>query len=706
MSYRVAVANPTRMEMSRMESSARRHRPYALGVDVGGTFTDVALLDQESGSWWIHKVPTEPASIESGIVRGIAEIIELPGIRAQDAAVIRHGTTIATNAILESGGAKTCLITSTGFGHVLEIGRHDMPRDANVYSWVKPTRPVRPRDVIEVPERTFVGGDRQPPTTEAIAAMLSAIESRQPESVAICLINSYLSPANELLLKEAIGRARPDLPVSCSHEIVALYGEYERAMATVLNAYVKPLVQGYLGKLEARLGEAGFECPITYMQSNGGVIARAAAETQALRMALSGPAAAVSGASDAARATGWDNTISIDIGGTSADIAVATGGSVATTTEASIGAWPVGVPILDITTIGAGGGSIASVSLTGSLTVGPQSAGAVPGPACYGRGGVRPTVTDAQVVLGRIPASVAGGRLSLDRDAATEAIEHHVARPLGVDVIEAAEAIIQIVNLNMSTAMRSVSVERGLDPRDYAIIAGGGGGALHAAELAESLGMSRVLVPPSPGVLAAVGLLAAPAKSDFSETMLMRSHDWDHAAVCTAVDRARDKALARRGDQAGLAAGGPEDVVSLHMRYVGQGHELAVQLAGAMVPSTPPAAIFEQFHEVHRQINGFSVPDAPVELVAVHYSAVDPSQVTRPRRLVRTAAGVAAPQTQVVSGGVARSFAVFDRKDLAPGWSYSSPALVLQEDCTVYVPPDWSCQVDSADNLIIEKDNI
>ena len=505
---------------------------YALAIDVGGTFTDIVLLNLSTGEVQLLKTPSTPDDPSHGFMTGIAQILEANGVAHSQVRRIFHGTTIATNAILEGKGTPVGVLVSEGFKYVLEIGRHSMARLANPHVWVKPERPVPPERVLEIPERTAFDGEVINTLDEA--AVLSAaghFRSEGIESLAVSLTHSYANPANEQRVRELVQESFPEAHLSLSSEVLPVFREYERTITTVLNAYVMPRVSYYIENLDRDLRGQGVEAPLLIMKSNGGVIGAETAVRQPVHTALSGPAAGVMSAVDVATKTGIEDCISFDMGGTSTDVSLISGRTPTITMKGELGDWPVQLPMLDIATIGAGGGSIAWLTAAGNLNVGPRSAGAVPGPVCYGLGGTEPTVTDANLVLGRIDESIAGGALRLDVESARKAIREKIAAPLGLDLHRAAHGILQIVNYNMMGAIRNVSVERGLDPRNFALVAFGGAGPMHSISVARLLDMTTVIAPPNPGVASAYGLLVADFQNDYARTSVQKPPSYDIQAM-------------------------------------------------------------------------------------------------------------------------------------------------------------------------------
>src|SRR5215468_2654317 len=440
-------------------STALADPALAVAVDIGGTFTDIALYDAKSGQIWRAKTPSVPSDPSQAFLTGMRLALEEAGLSAPTLGRVLHGTTVATNMILEGKGARTALVTTEGFRHVLTIGRQDIPRRANYLAWVKPARPVPASRVLEVSERIGSGGVVVEPLDEqSVREAAKACRSLGVEAVAVCLLHSFANPAHERRVAEILRETLPGIAVTASCDVLPVVREYERSLATVLNAIVMPGVATYVGRIESRLADEQVSAPLLLMQSNGGVAGGATIRRAPALTALSGPAAGVVGARDVAAACGIKDVITVDIGGTSADICLIKDGRIALTQQGHVGEWPLPLPMVDMVTIGAGGGSIAKVE-AGTLTVGPQSAGADPGPAAYGRGGARATVTDAHVILGHLPAKLLGGRMALDVEAAASVVDREVATPLGLDLAAAARGMLSILDHNMVGAVRIVSVE-------------------------------------------------------------------------------------------------------------------------------------------------------------------------------------------------------------------------------------------------------
>jgi N-methylhydantoinase A len=673
---------------------------HAVALDVGGTFTDVALVDEATGRLWVTKTPTTPHDPSAGFVAGVDKALRLAGLDAASLRHILHGTTTATNAILESKGVATGLLTTAGFRDVLEIGRHDIPRRANMFAWVKPARPVAPELIFEIDGRVSVDGEELAPLDEAgVRAAARRLREAGVDSVAVCFLHSYADAGHERRARELLRAEHPACAVSLSSEVLPVFREFERSMGTVLNAYVQPLVGRYVARLAERLHARGVAAPLSIMKSNGGVIGADVVRTQAIHTALSGPAAGVIGARRVGEAAGFHDLISVDVGGTSADVCLVRGGEAEVTVEGRVGAWPLHVPMIDIHTIGAGGGSIARVTGDGTLTVGPDSAGAQPGPVCYGSGGEEPTVTDAHLVLGRIPSHLLGGEIPLDVERARRAIEERVARPLALSVAAAAQGILDIVNNNMVGALRLVSVERGYDPRDFALVPFGGAGPLHGADLAVLLGMRTVVVPRYPGVLSTFGLLGTEVRNDYARTRLQKPPDYDLGAVAAVYGELEGQAQAWLAAE-GVAPAGRRIVRLADLRYRHQGFELTVPWPEHDLAVDPLVA---RFHERHRRLYTYALPDAQVEIVTLRVAATGRVRRFTLPALARRGPARGRPERRRVYFGSAgwKTCPCLDRERLGVGAVVRGPAVVEQLDATTVVPPGYRGTVDRVGNLVM-----
>jgi len=678
---------------------------YSVAVDVGGTFTDIVLCDNATNAQWVHKTPSTPSDPSVGFMTGMTEILAANGVDANDVGRILHGTTIATNSVLENRGAPVGLLVTEGFRYVLEIARHGTPRLANPNSWVKPMRPVRPRDCLEVSERTAFDGEVLAPLDEEAVRKAARHFAREGvTAVAVAFLHSYANPIHERRAREILREELPDVAVSLSSEVLPVYREYERAITTVLNAYVTPRVSTYIENLQNSLRALGSSASLSIMKSNGGIIGADTAVQQPVYTALSGPAAGVMATLQIAEATGVENCISFDMGGTSTDVSLVQGRQPGLTLNGRLGDWPVQLPMLDIATIGCGGGSIAEVSPYGSLTVGPASAGADPGPACYGRGANLPTVTDANLTLGRVSSSIAGGHLTLDAEAAANAIREAVASPLGMDLPTAASGILQIANNAMVGAIRNISVERGYDPREFALVAYGGAGPMHAIEVANLLGVTTVVAPPHPGIASAYGLLVAEFKNDYARTSLQQPPDYDlpgMAAIFGGLEREAQQWL----ETEGVAGSDRLLVWSADLRYEHQGSELTIPYGGTRVDRSGLEAMIEEFHRRHSQLYGFSL-DQAVEIVTLRVTASghlgDVAMPALPEDGGDPADAVVDPRR--VYFDESRDFIecpIYRRERLGPGASIVGPAILEGMDSTVVINPGWESRIDRYGNCIM-----
>jgi len=681
-----------------------------IGIDVGGTFTDFVLL--EDGQLRVHKSPTTPDDQSRGIVAGLAEFLpsplsgEGPGVRARGEGLIVHGTTAATNALLERKGARTALLTSAGFADVIEIGRQNRPHLYALHQQ-RPPALVPAKLRFEAVERLDVDGNALTPLDEAaLAETARQMAAAQPESVAVVFLFSYRNPAHEERAAAILRRHLPDATFSLSSRILPEYREYERTATTVINAYVQPLAERYLRRLSAALGGT----PIRVMQSNGGAIGIEQASAQPARLVLSGPAGGVVGAFAAAAQaleTATPHIITFDMGGTSTDVALCPG-QIPRTGESEIAGLPLRLPVIDIHTVGAGGGSLAAVDAGGGMRVGPQSAGAVPGPVCYGRGGTQATVTDANLVLGRLDRGnfLGGtGAVGLDAAAALDALTRLGDALGGYSPQEAALGVIRIANATMERALRRVSVERGHDPRTFALIPFGGAGPLHACDLAAALGVQRILIPPSPGVLSALGLLLAEVVHENAQAILREAGTLQAEIDFLAVHFDR-LAAESRSVLAGEGVADPRLDAALDMRYRGQSYELTVPLATPISGKSLADAVIG-FHTLHEQRYGYAMADAAVEVVTLRLRASGPGaqpefqrQSLGPADASPALLGAKPVWFQADSP---TPTATYDRSRLLPGHRFIGPAIVYQFDTTTVIPPGWAARVDGWGNLWVEK---
>lgn len=678
-----------------------------VGIDIGGTFTDVVAVDSDSGHYHYLKVATEVDPADS-FLTGLSRIRgDHPGHQASIEAVL-HGTTVATNIILQRSGARTALVTTAGFLHVLEIGRHDVPRGVSPYAWEKPRRPVEACDIVEIEERIGPDGTcLKPLTREALEAMLKELEALEPEAVAVCLLHSYANAQHEVEIRDLLQHRLPGVPVSLSSEVLPVFREFERTMATVLNSYVTPSVQRYVERVESLVRQTSTSTPLLIMKSNGGLIKPNEIARSAFQTALSGPAAGAVGAAMIASVASHPNAISMDVGGTSTDICVIRSGAYSITSEGTIGELPCHTPMVDIHTIGAGGGSLAYISQTGNLLVGPRSAGANPGPACYGRGGIEPTVTDANLVLGRLPGELLGGEFPIDREAAVRALER-IAGPTKLSVEEVAEGVISLLVNNMAQAIRSISIERGLDPREFCLVPFGGAGPLHACRVAQALDIDTVIVPMMPGVLSALGLLATDLKNDYARTCFVRGPDYDLDALAAALMELRGRATAWL-EENGADEAAASIVYRLDARYPGQQHEVTVDLVSDSVSTESLRQVKVSFHDAHERLYGHSHREKEIEIVTVRVACAVSLPKPKLTELQEDApdAPPASPQRfrQVYLGKEAgyQDVPVYQRASLNTTSVVQGPAIIDQVDTTTVVEGGFTARVDRIGNLFVKR---
>lgn len=673
---------------------------WVIGVDVGGTFTDLFAFDPASSRIEVHKVPSTPADPSRAIVSGLEGLRDRYGVDLSAMERFAHGTTVATNALIQRRGGRLALITTKGFRDLLEIGRQIRPHVYDIQTDFPP--PLVPRERrFEAAERIGSKGEVLLGLTEAETARVAAeVAASGVEGVAICLLFSFLNPMHEHRLADAIQRACPGLLVSTSSEVQPEFREYERMSTTVLNAYLQPQVTRYMERLGGAVRALSAGATVGINQSSGGLMSIERASKFPVRTALSGPAAGVVGAAHVARLSGHPDVITFDMGGTSTDVCLVRDAKAAMTFGREVAGFPVRLPAIDIHTIGAGGGSIARFGPDGLLKVGPESAGADPGPACYGKGGREPTVSDANVVLGRLPTELLGGDMRLDKAAAATAIAP-VAERLGIAIEAAALGIVRIVNANMMRAIRAVSIERGHDPRPFVLMPFGGAGALHAVDLASELGMKALLVPPSPGILCAQGLVVADLKESFVATC-RTPLDQDLTRVGRELDRLRDQARDWwRAER--VAAGEAASGLVVDMRYIGQNYELGVAVPEASAETLPSReTLRELFLEAHERSYGHHDPVAPIEIVNLRLTAIG----RLPDMHAPTAAGTASASPRSrrpvwfhAEAPVAAE--IWWRPDLAPGATVAGPAIIEQLDATTPVPPGYAAHVDNGLNLVI-----
>jgi N-methylhydantoinase A len=683
---------------------------YRLTIDTGGTFSDLVLLDEASGAMRVVKIPSTPDDPARAVVDGL-DRLAADGVAAADIGFFFHGTTVATNALLEERGARVGLAITEGFRGIYEAMEQSRPPGRTIYDlgFEKPPMLAPQSRTAELPERIAARGQVVRELDEdAVGDAIARFEAEGVEAVAICLLFSFMNPEHERRVREALRAAHPDWWLSVSSDLLPQIREYHRLSTTVVNAYLAPVLGRYVAELERQLDARAVAPGRRFtMQSNGGSTPFTGTPAQAVATILSGPAGGVTAAVALAGAAGHRDLVTFDMGGTSCDVALVQDGRPATSTHGRIGGRHVALPMLDINTVSAGGGTLAWADPEGGLHLGPESAGALPGPVCYGRGGTIPTVTDADVVLGYLnPRALLGGALPIDAAAAERALADRVARPLGVDLLRAAEGVVRVVNVKMAEAIKAISTHRGFDVRDFTLVPYGGAGPVHACQLAVDLGIRRVLVPRLPGVLSAQGLMLSNVRHDLVRSRLEPLADLDEATV-----GARLRELLAAADEQLRAEGFDADAVRLRclldLRYAGQGYELSVPVDAVPLPAGALARLRTEFDGVHERRHGHAAPDQPLEVVSYRVeatglvppvSSADPSPSDEPveaARIGERAAlfGTLSPEPRPVP--------VYDRGRLRPGHRFDGPAIVEQYDATTVVCPEQSATVDERGNLIV-----
>lgn len=683
------------------ETSERRLR---VGVDSGGTFTDVCIFDETNGTISVWKVSSTPADPSIGIARGVQE-----GLGAEDdpARVVHlgHGTTVGTNALIQGKGAKTGLVTTAGFRDVLEIRRQTRP---DLYDLQTEKPPILvPRDLrLEVRERVLFDGTIAEKLVEAdVREAARRLRAENVRAVAVSLLFSFITPAHEARVREIFAEEFPEAFVTLSHDIAPEFREFERTSTTVVNAYLGPIMTSYLERLRPRLAKAGIGAAPYLTQSNGGVISAEAAQRQPVRTILSGPAAGVMGALALGRAAGYPNLITFDMGGTSSDVALIERGRPQMESSADVHGHPLKVPMLGIHTVGAGGGSIARVD-NGLLKVGPASVGADPGPVCYGRGNLEPTVTDANVVLGILNQThLLGGRMPIDAAASRAAIER-LAELLGIEQMEVAQGIIRVVVANMAKAVRVISVEKGYDPRDFTMMAFGGAGPIHATLLARELDIPRVLVPKYPGIMCALGLLLTDLRTDLLLTRYVGLGE-DTLDTIEEGFAELDRRAASWFAAEGIGADHQGTVKAVDLRYGGQGYELTVAWPDARQPGARLAALKENFEAAHRQAYGYVAEEEPIRVTTLRLEATGrvPKAALNPAPAALGSAEDArsgARALYIPGKGAFVPVPVYDRDRLGPGHVVNGPAVIEQMDSTTLLFTGQTATIDPYLNILIE----
>jgi N-methylhydantoinase A len=704
-------------------------RRIRIGIDTGGTFTDVVAVDETSGEIVAVKTPSTPADPAEGFLNGVRKVLSTMDASATDVTSVSHGTTVATNQLLEGAVGRLGFVTTAGFEHLLEIARQSVPDGyGNSYFWVKPPRIV-PADLVRAVggRLAYNGEEIRPFDTAGAREIAHWFRERGVNTIGVCLLHSYANPAHEQRMREIIAAEHPAAVVSISSDVLREYREYERAMTTLVDAAVKVRVGAYVGRLRRELDSfTGGAVPFHIMKSNGGVLSADEVVHQPVTTVLSGPAAGALGAALVTRAAGFDRVLTLDGGGTSTDVSVVLHGEPSLTTEGTVGAYPCKVPMIDIVTVGAGGGSVAWLSPEGALKVGPRSAGADPGPLCYGRGGTEPTVTDAHLVLGRIPPHLLAGEVPLD-PAAAEAGLQDLGHKLGLDLPATAAGILEISAWNQANVLRQITVQRGLDVRDFALTTFGGSGSLLLCRLIDIVGVPVGVVPRDPGNLSAFGLLTVDVRVDQVQTYVARHGVLDVAAVTSHLSELRNRAAAALAAE-GFPAQERRFPLSADLRYFGQAFEVRVPLADGVFDDAAAQAAVAAFHDAHERLYGYCFRDKPeqeVEWVNLRVTGVGP--IRRPTLPAITAAavpeildgsgsqsstdhprssGVLARGERSVCFDAATGFVsapIFWRPDLPAGAVVGGPAVIEEYGATVPLHPGFTAAVDGLGNLVIAR---
>lgn len=671
-----------------------------IGVDTGGTFTDIVMHTNDS--LFTHKVLSTPQNPAHAVIQGVGEILHKHDTNPEEVEIV-HGSTVATNALLERRGARIALVTTKGFEDVLEIGRQSRP---NLYDFfVERPAPLVPAERrFGISERTLHTGEIQTEIeTDALDALATQLAALELDAIAICFLFAYVNPKNEQIVAEYLSSRKPEIPVSCSHEVLPEYREYARFSTTVANAYIRPTLERHLSTL---IASKQFPKSFRLMLSNGGSVSGRNFESAGIRTVLSGPAGGVLGAFEIAKTAGYNQIITFDMGGTSTDVSLCNNG-ISLTTESTISGLPIKVPLIDIHTVGAGGGSIASVDTGGALRVGPESAGANPGPICYGNNGENITVTDANLFLGRIAATqFLGGAMSLDTHKPGAYIEKFASH-LGIPPLQAADGILKIANAAMERAIKVISVERGYDTRDFTLVSFGGAGGLHAAFMAENLGIGTVLIPPNGGLLSAYGMLFADVIKDYSQTVLWQLEKSSNEEFAKALDAGFDALLTRAETEMKTEGFTPDQLkvnCSLDMRYAGQSYELNIPYHSI---GKEVQTLVDRFHAAHAQRFGYARTDAPAEVVNLRLTAIGETDKPpiQPTPLVSDAdtSEACISQTPVIFENASLSTDFYRREMLRPGNRIVGPAIVTEFSATTVIPANFFAVVDAYQNLILTK---
>jgi N-methylhydantoinase A len=679
---------------------------YRLTVDTGGTFSDFVYFDEESHDIFVAKLPSTPDDPSHAILAGVVVLLK-KGVLPSEIGYFCHGTTVGTNALLEGKGVRTGLLVTHGFRGIYEVAEQCRPHGSAIFDIFYDRPPLLVPESLtgEVVERVSAAGEVLLPLDEAaLRTTVRELAREEPESIAVCLLFSFLRPEHEARARTIIAEEMPGCAVSLSSDIAPQIREYYRLSTTVINAYLEPILARYIGNLERRLSHAGLTTPQkSIMQSNGGMATFAASAKKPVATVLSGPAGGITASVQTCRATGLKNLITFDMGGTSCDVALIKDGEPSVQNRGTIEGRDISLPMIDINTVSAGGGTIARVDRFSRLEVGPQSAGAVPGPACYGRGGTEPTITDCNLVLGYLGEDTfLGGKMKLNPQAAHRAIETHVAETLQLGVLEAAEGIVRIINVKMQEAIKAISTMRGHDVRDFRLLAFGGAGPLHAGAIADELGMAGVVVPPYPGVYSAMGLLMSDVKHDYVRSKLAGLATVTADEIVKVFAEMESHATRSLRDE-GFASGHISIERALDMRYAGQGYEITIACEYP-VSANAIAEMRARFDETHRQMFGHTAPEEPVEIVSYRLRGigrVPPVEVPKRRREGVPLADALRERRKVRFNGVTLDCPVYRRERLDVDVTFTGPAIVDQLDATTVIPPNHIARVDEFKNILI-----
>jgi N-methylhydantoinase A len=677
---------------------------YKIGVDVGGTFTDVFLLNETTGQLAVHKVSSTPEDPSSAIIQGVLEILQIQGISPDQVTYLAHGTTVATNAIIEQKGGKVGLLTTRGFRDLLEIGRQTRPKLYDLHLDYPPA--LVSRDLrLEVRERVLHTGEVFIPLDErSVRNQIEKLKENRVDAIVICLLYSYLYPGHEARIKEMVREEMPDCFISVSHEVLPEFREYERLSTATLNAALMPVMDSYLKNFQIEVKRIGVLASPRINQCNGGVMSVETACRFPIRTALSGPSAGVIGGLFIGHTVDKLDLITFDMGGTSTDVCLLERGMSSISNDRWVGGYPAKIPSVDVNAVGAGGGSIAWIDLDGLMKVGPRSAGAFPGPACYGLGGTEPTVTDANVTLGRLnPKYLLGGRMRID-SSQSGSVMKQLGKQLGLGLMETAQGVIRIVTANMVKAIRTISIERGYDPKEFSLLAFGGAGPLHAVGVARELEISKVIIPPNPGILCAMGLLVADARNDYVRTSLMNTAEADidkiNQLFCQLEEEARQWLTSEGFDSSVQRLSR-----SVEMRYVGQNFELAVGVPQRVLNLKDLEGLVSRFYSEHEKNYGHFTPGEPTQIVNFRVTAQGIIPKLKLERTTRESLDIPSAllshREVCFEGETSIRTPVYDRFTLPPGGRIRGPAVIEQMDSTTLIFPGDLVEIDSVGNILI-----